>query len=341
MGKAGRPPALYTHTIDGERRSLTLTQWASVLDVQESSIRRAAHRAGCSVNDEIAVQIARRAALAPTAPQTPQATSGAAASPIGDALARVQSLLSANVAGSQRAARRVVECAERYALAVEQAQAHRLLVFVGAATGEEPTAQTAALTLYDALLGVPELAALLTQPAPKAAPKATVTTPIVSLPMAPETPAAEPEPAQPDPYEVVVTRKPDASAIAQPTASEPAATNYPALAAASRRNPLLIVGGIPLPDKLKLLEQLGIHAQWIEVNRTGGRLVESAIQRVKKTSVCAVVVPHGFIGHRDGNRMRDAARRGVVPFESPARMGDADFARTLSSLDAHFAKQAS
>lgn len=81
MGKAGRPPTLYTHTIDGERRSLTLTQWASALNIQPPTVRRAAHRAGRSVNDEIAVQITRRAALAPTAPQTPQATSGAAASP--------------------------------------------------------------------------------------------------------------------------------------------------------------------------------------------------------------------------------------------------------------------
>lgn len=262
--------------------------------------------------------------------QTTQPAETAPAGPIASALSQVHSHLSANIGQSQRAVRRVVECAERYALAVEQAQAHRLLVFCGVATGAEPSAQDAALALYDALLGVPELAALLAQPATKTLPNV-VTVPVISLPQ-----SDEPAP-QRDPYDVVVAHKADVAAHAPELPSDPV-VEYPALARASQRNPLIIIGGTSVPEVRSRLAELGVQHEWVETRGSiGQNRVEAAANRIRRTNACAAMVLHGFEGHKFFDKIRDAARLGVVPFIAPRAAGSAELVRALHALDRQIA----
>lgn len=237
-------------------------------------------------------------------------------SPIEDALARVQSMLADGVRDSRAAVRRVVECAERYALAVEQSHAHRLLVFVGAATGAEPNAQAAALDLYDALLGVPELATLLAQPARKDPPAPPVVAPqpapVDERPAPRETPKAEP-------------------------ASAPVALEYPALARASERNPLLIVGGVAIQQTRERLRELGIVHEWVETRDRSAGCVDSAVKRVRATGVCGVIVLHGCVAHSVTDKLRTAAQLGVVPYVSPRVLGLGELVNTLHILNGRIA----
>ena len=266
----------------------------------------------------------------PSAPATPTPT---VSESLASTLARVERKITAGTASSREAAQRVVECARRYASVVEQAHSHRLLVFLGEATGEGPSIQNAALELYDALMGVPELGALLAQPARQA--------PVVT-PRREQEPAREPPqpatveaPSEPESdasaYEVVVTRKP------QPESTAPT-LEYPALAKASLRNPMLIVGGVAVPEVRQKLSELGVQHEWIETRGAVGQTrVEAVTNRIRRTGACGVMVLHGTVGHNTFDRVRAAARLGVVPLVAPRAAGTAELVRSLHLLDKQIA----
>jgi hypothetical protein len=235
-------------------------------------------------------------------------------------LAKVRESATAQIEGAREHAKRVTAAADAYARAVESDLAHRLAAQLGQAPAGKLAAEDAALALAEVVYSLPEFAS---RGEPAAAP---------SIP----TPAARP---------VVLVRAPAITGDDSPTRIG-AATDAPPVLVPTLRQvcvdaPLVMVGGIVVPEKLKWLRRCVPGAEWIETTRGGGpRTIDSIIARMHGRRIGALVLLHGLIGRSHGDQLINAARASGTPFSYADKAGTGSLMVALAALETHLTRRA-
>lgn len=238
-------------------------------------------------------------------------------SPIAAALAVVQEAMTSQAEASRDVARVVTDAAATYARTVEASIAHSMLASVGKSSGPAPDTHAAALALVTCVQRIPELDGLF---APSIAP------PAAALATEPTEERATLEELEAD----------------EPVIKEPAAapSSWPALASASARRPVVIVGGTPIPQAIESLFSAGLRVEWPEVGKHGGdRVVQSIGVRLASGSLSALVFVQGFLQHKHSERLRAAAAASGTPTAYAGTGGKASLAKAMAMIDSSIARR--
>lgn len=290
-------------------RELTEEQLARLAGVSTSHVKRVLE---CRESPNAALE---RALYGASAAPSPVATI-APPSPIAAALAVVQEAMTNEAEQSRDVARSVTAAAVDYSRAVEESIAHRMLASVGRASGPAPDVQTAALALVSCVQRIPELASLFASPAP------------VSLPVDP------PVPAPVTIEEPTVLEAPAVDEIEREAPAQPEPLRWPSLARACVHRPIVIVGGVPVPQVLEVLAGEGLRVEWPQVAKSGGdRLVQSVEQRLRARTVTALVFVHGFLHHHHTEKLRAEAIASSTAFAYARTGGKAAMVSALTLIE--------
>jgi len=288
------------------RDALTEEQLANLAGVSVSHVKRVLE---CRESPADALARLIHAQIAPVASIAPP-------SPIAAALAVVQEAMQCEAEKSRDVARDVTSAANAYARVVEESIAHGMLASVGRAKGSAPDVHGAALALVSCVQRIPELASLFASPAPVSAPP-----PIDAI--AGDSPAnAEPETPAQEPV------------IAAPVAPVAHALPWPSLALATKRRPVVIVGGTPIPATIEWLRGDGLVVEWDEVTKGGSdRVVQSIARRVAHGSLSAIVFVQGFLLHKHSESIRKAATDARLPYGYAGTGGKAGMRAALDKIE--------
>lgn len=108
----------------------------------------------------------------------------------------------------------------------------------------------------------------------------------------------------------------------------------PALRAAMKTKPLVIIGGLVVNEKLDTCAtRFGIKPEWLEVDSDAMRSADSAAARVRAGKVSAVILLEGLIGHKTSDKIVDACKSKGIPFVLADKGGIASLESALTTLD--------
>jgi hypothetical protein len=234
----------------------------------------------------------------------------------------VRAMIAAPVDEAKARATRVKSAADGYARAVEHASVATFMARNGMTAPAGSDVDEAALELLCAVEDLPEVGRLRTsvEPAP---------------PVVPAVPENHPEPVPAAaPPRLAVVPPPPAAAEPDPWAAE-----FPRLRALATARPILLFGGIPVPDKLRWLCKIA-PAEWRESSRSDNRATEAAARRVTMGSYGAVILLQELIGHRQSEMLVSAAESSRTLLTYAAKGGQAQLLTALRDVEDRLATAA-
>lgn len=149
--------------------------------------------------------------------------------------------------------------------------------------------------------------------------------------LSPQPPVAAPEGPR-DPPKSARQAEPDAIA---PQSAPPATEDaWPDLTARSRTAPLVLVGGVPKPEKLaELPSTLRGSAEWIDTTRHGTHAIGNLERRIRDGRVAALVVLEGLVSHKHSEPLLSSARMSGVPCARAGKGGRLALRRALDEIE--------
>ena len=130
---------------------------------------------------------------------------------------------------------------------------------------------------------------------------------------------------------------------AKKTAPKPpaAASDYPLLSAAAKKQKLVLAGGLPKKPIQTWLEGLvGSSVHWTDTSSTGTRSVAGLELAIQRGGVIALILLEGSISHTESERVIAACKKAKVPLARGKRGGQQSLKDALESLEKAFAKPA-
>ncbi len=115
--------------------------------------------------------------------------------------------------------------------------------------------------------------------------------------------------------------------ICLPNDEGPAPQGFPRLIAATGGMPIVLVGGVVVPEKLRWVHGLGLPALWIDAkDRSGG--IRRLVNRIYKGHVWGVVMLNELVGHMQSRPVYDACTATVTRY-ALGRKGGQQHLRTV------------
>lgn len=224
-------------------------------------------------------------------------------------LAREESLVSA-------ATGRIIAAAQELGAAKKAHLQHGFALRFGSKRPAPPSIDEAALALATAIEAVPEVLALLAPGRPAQAPSSAPTESVE------DPPAAVPQ----------VRTLTEAARALNPTPSPPAGRSslWPALASASL--PVVIVGGLPSPEKLAWVREGAPRTEWLELTKKQTS-VQGILGRIHGRNFSSVLVLDGFVRSDHATQIRSAARAAGMPCATADTAGQGQLRTALDALD--------
>jgi len=181
---------------------------------------------------------------------------------------------------------------------------------------ERPDLRRAAQDLLNTVLLLPELTENLTP---------TLTPPAVA-PAPPKPPAVAPAPTKPS------TAAPGPSIAQQPT--EAPKSPWPAITRALARAQLVIVGGAPHLDRLRLLPPDVLKAvEWVDTRQKGTHAIGNLERRVREHRISALLLLEGLVQHKHTDPLVSAARSASVPCVYAGKGGMLAISNALKEIE--------
>lgn len=146
-----------------------------------------------------------------------------------------------------------------------------------------------------------------------------------------------------DAAKVIVPRKSGSSPSKNARATESGAAesgatevlvlpDWPHLRGLVQRKPLVLVGGIPVPNKIaSISDRFGLNVEWVQVYRDKGDA--AAIARVSNGTVAAVVILEKFLGHKTSEALVGVCKAQGIPFAFGASAGVSSLERAFKLID--------
>lgn len=118
-------------------------------------------------------------------------------------------------------------------------------------------------------------------------------------------------------------------------------TSYEKLRERLRSQSLVIVGGVPIPQRLDEVEKiLGARPEWPETSQdSNSHVVDSIERRMREGKIAAVIIAHDLIRHRTFYAMRDAAAKYGVPIAYASKAGIGKLRMALSEIEEMLGKK--
>jgi hypothetical protein len=107
----------------------------------------------------------------------------------------------------------------------------------------------------------------------------------------------------------------------------------PSVAPPSHAPPLVVVGGVPRPERARALpKSVAERIEWIDTTRQGTVAIGNLTQRLRARRVSGLVLLEGVVGHRHSDPLVSAARDGGVPVVYAGKGGKGALERALLEL---------
>lgn len=115
---------------------------------------------------------------------------------------------------------------------------------------------------------------------------------------------------------------------------------YEKLRESLRGRSLVIVGGVPIKQRLDELENiLGIRPEWPETTQDGNmRVAESLFRRMREGKIGAIIIADSLIRHNTFYMIRDSAASYGVPLAYAAKAGIGKLKMALEKLEEQLTK---
>jgi hypothetical protein len=125
-----------------------------------------------------------------------------------------------------------------------------------------------------------------------------------------------------------------ADAASEQVDADPVFEPEPAsVAPASHAPPLVVVGGVPRPERARALpKSVAERIEWIDTTRQGTVAIGNLTQRLRARRVGGLVLLEGVVGHRHSDPLVSAARDGGVPVAYAGKGGKGALERALAEL---------
>ncbi len=106
------------------------------------------------------------------------------------------------------------------------------------------------------------------------------------------------------------------------------------LRTASKRTPVVFVGGVVKQEKIALiLQKYGIDIEWVDTSRHGTQAIAGVEKRIRERRLAAVVVLQGLIGHKHFEPLVAAARQVGTPFAYADKAGLGSVSRAFTEIE--------
>lgn len=122
-------------------------------------------------------------------------------------------------------------------------------------------------------------------------------------------------------------------------ADEPASAQqqaYPRLREHLRSRSLVIVGGLPIPQRMDWVENaLGVRPEWLETTPNGhaSSLVMAVDHRMRDDKIGAIIIAHDLIRHNTFYQLRNSAATRRVPLAFASKCGNGQLSVALGQLE--------
>lgn len=111
-------------------------------------------------------------------------------------------------------------------------------------------------------------------------------------------------------------------------------SRHPALSQAIVKNPLVIVGGAPHRDRLRLLPQEVLkHVEWVDTRKKGTHAIGNLERRIREHRISALIVVEGLVQHRHTDPLISAARSVNVPHAYAGKGGTLAIRSALDEIE--------
>ena len=106
----------------------------------------------------------------------------------------------------------------------------------------------------------------------------------------------------------------------------------PALRDCTKTHPLVLVGGIAVPNKIASIhERFGFEVEWVEVYRNKGD--GASVARVSNGTVGAVIILEKFLGHRTSEKLVEVCKAMDIPWAYGGNAGLATLQRAMVQIN--------
>ena len=117
-----------------------------------------------------------------------------------------------------------------------------------------------------------------------------------------------------------------------PAPAQPPQETRPKLRSILQQKPILLVGGIPVPDKIAAIyDRHGIEVDWVEVYH--GKGGNAALTRIRQGNVGAVVILEKLLGHTVSEPLVQICKAQGIPWAFGGNAGTAAIQRALDKLE--------
>ncbi len=122
--------------------------------------------------------------------------------------------------------------------------------------------------------------------------------------------------------------------------STPLLLNLPHLKARAAEAPIVIAGGMQIPERLESARSrslLGDRLTWHAIDHNNPRAAETLVARVRAGNVGALILIEGFMRHDTFKPLSDAATSASVPYAYAGKGGTAGLEEAMMELDRRLA----
>jgi adenosylcobinamide amidohydrolase len=102
---------------------------------------------------------------------------------------------------------------------------------------------------------------------------------------------------------------------------------------AGEGNRVVLVGGVPVPDKMKSIEERwGVVVEWIALERGETRPAASVAAKINSGTIGVLLILQGLLSHKAADKMVVAARAAKIPYAMADKGGIASIERALEAI---------
>jgi hypothetical protein len=110
-------------------------------------------------------------------------------------------------------------------------------------------------------------------------------------------------------------------------------TDYPKLAAATATKPVIILGGLPVPQKVRAVRDLGVEAEWPDAYHDAIRSLEAIASRLRGGKCPGLIILHRLLGHKSSKPLLDVCRLYSIPVAYAGKGGLGELRGALAELE--------
>lgn len=127
--------------------------------------------------------------------------------------------------------------------------------------------------------------------------------------------------------------KPPKSAAEPAFKREPPGIPFPKLAALSTGTPLMLIGGLKVPEKIDYLKGMGINAEWFEIEKGSPRIAQQVGSRILNNKAPAAIIMEYFMAHSTLEILKTACNQVRMIFATADKGGQSALYLALNTLE--------